>query len=70
MPTKRRPKAELVEQERSEAAWVTEMHEHFHRTGLYRAEDLQRVLGDPRESVQVRAEADLILAGAVHEPAK
>jgi hypothetical protein len=32
-------------------AWVVSMHEYHSRTGLYRAEDLDRVLGDPREQV-------------------
>jgi hypothetical protein len=31
--------------------WVVSMHEYHSRTGLYRAEDLDRVLGDPREQV-------------------
>lgn len=32
-------------------AWLREMHEHFQRTGCYRVEDVQRVLGDQRVSV-------------------
>jgi len=39
--------------------WVSEMHEHFRQHGFYRAEDLQRVLGDPRECVEVRSTNDL-----------
>jgi hypothetical protein len=31
--------------------WVESMYEYHSRTGLYRAEDLDRVLGDPREQV-------------------
>jgi hypothetical protein len=38
-----------------EPTWVTEMHEHFQQTGAFRAEDLERVLGNPRESVGVQA---------------
>ena len=50
--------------------WVREMHEYFRRTGFYRPEDLQRVLGDPRESVQVRVETGLMPAVAGHTPNK
>lgn len=32
--------------------WVRAMHAHFNETGTYRAEDIQRVLGDPRKSVE------------------
>jgi len=39
--------------------WVEEMHEHFRENGFYRAEDITRVLGDPRECVEVRATTDL-----------
>jgi hypothetical protein len=34
--------------------WVQEMHEHFRQTGAYRAEDLDRVLGNTRECVEVQ----------------
>lgn len=43
----------------SEPRWVTEMHEHFQRTGFYRPQDIQRVLGDPRESVEIRLDTPL-----------
>jgi hypothetical protein len=33
--------------------WIQKMHDHFRQKGFYRAEDLQRVLGDPREHVEV-----------------
>ena len=32
--------------------WVKAMHAHFQETGTYRASDIQRVLGDPRKSVE------------------
>jgi hypothetical protein len=32
--------------------WVVSMHDYHQKTGLYRAEDLNRVLGDPRTQVQ------------------
>ena len=34
--------------------WVTDMHSHFRANGYYRGEDIQRVLGDPRECVQIQ----------------
>lgn len=40
--------------------WVQEMHKHYGENGFYRADDLQRVLGDPRESVQVQACTDVL----------
>lgn len=33
------------------AAWVRSMQDHFQQTGYYRADDLNRLLGDPRETV-------------------
>lgn len=35
--------------------WVKQMHSHFQQKGTYRAEDVQRVLGDSRESVRTGA---------------
>jgi hypothetical protein len=35
--------------------WVTEMHEHYQKTGAFRAADLERVLGDPRDAVEINA---------------
>lgn len=43
------PKASDVAMEPS--IWVTEMQHHFQANGYYRASDLYRVLGDPRENV-------------------
>jgi hypothetical protein len=47
----------------SEADWVTKMHQHFVRTGTYRASDLERVLGDPRVSVEISAQEEIQVAG-------
>jgi len=33
--------------------WVLAMHEHFERTGSYRPEDLNRLLGDPNKGVSM-----------------
>jgi hypothetical protein len=58
---KKAPKQQRVaaaspsEPERSESGWVASMHEYHGRTGLYRAEDLDRVLGDPRDQVSGQA---------------
>lgn len=38
-----------------EAQWVTEMREHYQRTGQYRAEDITRLLGDTRKSFSIPA---------------
>lgn len=40
----------------TEPQWVEEMHQHFSETGSFRAADLQRVLGDPRDTVTMSAE--------------
>jgi hypothetical protein len=39
--------------------WIRDMIEHFRRTGTYRREDLERLLGDPNRRVEVRSEASL-----------
>jgi hypothetical protein len=44
-----------ADEERVGAAWIQEMHDHFRQRGFFRAEDLQRVLGDPRDHVDVQA---------------
>jgi hypothetical protein len=41
-------------EEETLGAASTEMHDHFHQNRVYRAEDLQRVLGDPRDHVKVQ----------------
>jgi hypothetical protein len=41
------------------APWVAQMVQHFQTTGYYRAEDLERLLGDPRDSVQATAEPSM-----------
>jgi hypothetical protein len=43
--------------DRAAAPWVSSMQDHFRRTGCYRADDLNRLLGDPRDSVAVNADA-------------
>ena len=38
---------------KKDSQWVTAMHDHYHRTRSYRAEDLEKVMGDPREGVEM-----------------
>ena len=38
---------------------VGDMQRHFLHTGSYRAEDLNRVLGDPRDHVEVAVPTEL-----------
>jgi hypothetical protein len=42
--------------------WVVDMQEYHRKTGLYRAEDLDRILGDPRDQVGGQSSNDLLLA--------
>jgi hypothetical protein len=44
--------------------WVRAMHAHFNLTGTYRASDIQRVLGDPRKSVEGPVTAELAAAAS------
>lgn len=46
----------------SGSTWVALMRHHFHCTGAYRAEDLQRLLGDQRKSVGMTASSDVQIA--------
>jgi hypothetical protein len=39
--------------------WIEDMHEHYRQEGFYRSEDLQRVVGDPRECISVEASTDI-----------
>ncbi len=42
--------------------WVRAMHAHHNETGTYRAADIQRVLGDPRKSVEGPVSSELVAA--------
>jgi hypothetical protein len=42
--------------------WVVDMHDYHQKTGLYRAEDLDRVLGDPRDQVGGQTSNDVAYA--------
>ncbi len=41
---------------------VSEAISYFERTGAYRAEDLRRVLGDPRDHAELKGDLSLKLA--------
>jgi hypothetical protein len=45
-------------------AWLLEMLEYYRQTGIFRPEDLRRLLGDPSKGVRVEpnASVDAILA--------
>lgn len=43
----------ILPQQKDSPDWVLEMHRHFQQNGFYAAEDLQKVLGDPRTRVEV-----------------
>lgn len=42
--------------------WIRAMHAHYNETGTYRAVDVQRVLGDPRKSVEGPVSSELAAA--------
>ncbi len=44
-------KPSLVTAVESGPRWVESMQAHFQQTGYYRADDLNRLLGDPRDAV-------------------
>lgn len=50
--------------------WALGMFEHFHQTGAYRAEDIQRVLGDPNEGVILRSAPHVEAAYRASDPTK
>ena len=39
------------------AGWVTEMNEHYRRTGEYRRKDIRRVMGSQTEGVKFKTES-------------
>lgn len=48
---KSKPVAPTPQREQRTPEWVKDMHDYYQKTGLYRAEDLNRVLGDPRDQL-------------------
>jgi hypothetical protein len=47
--------------------WASEMGDYYLRTGLYRAADLNRVLGDPREQIVGEPADDVLRTCGVHK---
>ena len=47
-------KSSGVQMPPAEPEWVEKMHEHYRQNGYYRAQDLERVLGDPREHLELK----------------
>jgi hypothetical protein len=43
-------------EDHSSANCVASMQVHFRQTGVYRADDLNRLLGDPRDAVAITAD--------------
>lgn len=46
---------------------IRAMQEHFYRTGYYRPEDVTRVLGNPRDTVEVTAGVGLPAAARTYK---
>ena len=40
--------------------WVMRMRAHFQQTGFYRADDVRRLLGDPRRHVDLASNPDIV----------
>ena len=54
MTTKPKQQTIAVGEPPSEPKWINEMHDHYRQNGFYRAQDLEKVLGNPRDHVAVR----------------
>ena len=48
-----------------DAEWLRDMRAYYASNGAYRAEDVQRVLGDPRTVVGVAADPGLFAAALI-----
>ena len=42
--------------------WVARMHEHYYRTGSYRAEDVRRISGDASRRIEIGGITDVTAA--------
>jgi hypothetical protein len=47
--------------------WLKDMRAHYNETGFYRAEDIQRVLGDPRDGVGMTVSTELAAAARIQK---
>ena len=50
-----------------EPEWVRKMKQHYAKTGTFRAEDLRRLLGDPKRGVEVGSRDSLAKHYLAHE---
>jgi hypothetical protein len=57
--------AMVLTQTTQPAEWVQQMHEHYRRAGYYRPQDLERVLGDPRQKFEGKASDNLLAASKI-----
>lgn len=55
----------MTQAQTAEPAWVKLMREHYQVAGFYRAEDLERVLGNPRLTFEGRSSDDLLAASMI-----
>jgi hypothetical protein len=46
----------------NESKWLKEARDHFQKTGNYRPQDLERVLGDPRTSFEGKSADEIVAA--------
>ena len=60
-------KTQSVPESRSEPEWVVSMHAHYQKTGLFRTQDLDRVLGDPRKQVSGRPSDFALASKTLHK---
>ena len=52
-------------QQASEPVWLSSMREYHETTGIYRQEDIFRLLGAPWERVEISLSADGVAASCV-----
>ena len=50
-----------------EPEWVRKMKQHYAKTGTFRAEDLRRLLGDPKRGFEVSSSDSLAKHYLAHE---
>jgi hypothetical protein len=55
-----------VESSVGSSGWIEAAQRHYQLTGAYRADDLERVLGDVRSSVEVEATPEFQFAAEIH----
>jgi hypothetical protein len=60
--TNHRAQTHVVEKDADTKAKEADARRHFERTGSYRAEDVARVLGDPRDRVEIKSPDGLRIA--------